>query len=606
MKKKAWPWIGSQEAEMGGKSSREMDSQDRYSSFAIGESISPSNDPIKHEDGIQSPLNNEAKDRKSNSEIYIDISDDDNVLATFSCNVAKEMHEKIAGLQVYDNLKEGAGLLFPYKKPEDVVYHMGTVKFPIDIIFIDANDKIKKIYSDIQPGTLATFGCANVKNVLEICGGLSDRLGISVGNKISFDGNKNGIFTKISHINDFSKKIGSSKSIIIKYSTYGKNTFSTWRGFPILNVNSKIVKTAKRETLLSDFILSIPKPTSKDLHIFDFDGLIQNSPNLRVYKTSSDTSVSDPYIKLDGTTVAIIKNASGTEITKDIHVKDILTKKFAGEVSILSSLTKSYKDFMKNANNDSFQMFSELRKISHSKNDKAILVTRLPNHNYLKEIISGNYRLYFGEEPKYEVVKIAEDSSANDIVEITRRLYGNQNIKIYSDESFLKRAGLPVSEEIKNYAKDSYKKLDQAGTLAKESIKGLKKNVDEYNKLNATPDKIPGTKGLYHQSCKNNKELFLKILDYVKDAVKILNEIKDSSKTPVIIDSLKASSQAGSSAIQDILNLAEQIESPEFITQLTDKTTAYEKVNKDLYESIDAAMKHITDDILGLIVMSTK
>ena len=60
---------------------------------------------------------------------------------------------------------------------------MGSVGYPIDIIFIDEESRIKKICKNIQPGSLGVYGCAGIKSVLEISGGLSDALGI----KVSFD-----------------------------------------------------------------------------------------------------------------------------------------------------------------------------------------------------------------------------------------------------------------------------------------------------------------------------------------------------------------------------------------------------------------------------------
>jgi SAM-dependent methyltransferase len=67
----------------------------------------------------------------------IDIINTNNKIATFYCDIAKTFEEKVAGLQVYSSLSDKAGLLFEYKRPEDVIYHMGKVSYPIDIIFLD-------------------------------------------------------------------------------------------------------------------------------------------------------------------------------------------------------------------------------------------------------------------------------------------------------------------------------------------------------------------------------------------------------------------------------------------------------------------------------------
>lgn len=604
MIKKSWPWIDFAESK-----SISDNSQERPATLAVGESHSPSNDPILHQDGIQSPLNyasdkdNKKSKSRSNIEVY---NDKDDIIASFSCDIAKTMQEKIAGLQTYDHLGESAGLLFEYKKPEDVVYHMGTVKFPIDILFLGKDNNIKKIYKNIQPGTLATFGCAEVKNVLEICGGLCDRLGISSGNKVAFiEDDQNHISQKISKINKFSQDFGGGKNIIIKYSSIGNNSFSNWKGFPILNVNNKIVKVAKKETLLSDFVINFGRPSNKNIKIFDFDGIIEKSPNIRLFKISDDTISSQPYITIAGTTAAIIKNAAtGEEVYKDFHIKDILTKKFKQNISIISSQNKSFENFMKSGS-DAQELFSEMRKSIYNKKEKPVIVTRFPNSKYLKEIIATNYKNQFGEYPLVEIIQIPENWDAYNIIENFRKKYGNQEYKIYSDDTILKRAGLPISNHIKEKARSAYKKLDNAQNYSKDSITGLKKNVEEYNKLNTTnPDAVKNTKGQYNESCKNNKKLFVKILEEIKDAIKILTEIADSTTTPQIIDSLTASTKSNSESLQAILNLAESLESPEFINLLTEKTTSYENSMNDLKSSIDSGKKHINSDILGLVVLS--
>lgn len=92
----------------------------------------------------------------------------------FICDVANTYEKRIMGLQNRDYLNKKQGMLFTYEKPTDVSFHMGTVSFPIDILFIDEENFVKKISSNIQPQTAGVFACSQVKYVLEIPGGFCE------------------------------------------------------------------------------------------------------------------------------------------------------------------------------------------------------------------------------------------------------------------------------------------------------------------------------------------------------------------------------------------------------------------------------------------------
>ena len=111
--------------------------------------------------------------------------------------VILQKHNKTTGLQDRDILKRNHGMIFPYSNPQNVLFHMGTVKFAIDIIFIDENKKIKKISNNISPNSLGTYGCSETKYVLEIPGGYCKNKDIKVGDKIDiykFNSQINDIF----------------------------------------------------------------------------------------------------------------------------------------------------------------------------------------------------------------------------------------------------------------------------------------------------------------------------------------------------------------------------------------------------------------------------
>jgi uncharacterized membrane protein (UPF0127 family) len=92
----------------------------------------------------------------------------------FICDVANTYEKKVMGLQNRDYLSKKQGMIFTYDRPTDVSFHMGTVSFPIDILFIDEENIVKKISSNIQPQTAGIFSCSQVKYVLEIPGGFCE------------------------------------------------------------------------------------------------------------------------------------------------------------------------------------------------------------------------------------------------------------------------------------------------------------------------------------------------------------------------------------------------------------------------------------------------
>ena len=114
---------------------------------------------------------------------YVDVG---SKKGSFICDIAEDIREKTKGLQGRDFLDKDSGMIFPYKKAQDLLFHMGTVKFPIDIIFINANNSISKIYHNIKPNSLGTYGCPNVKSVLEIKGGYCKQNNIKEGEVVSF------------------------------------------------------------------------------------------------------------------------------------------------------------------------------------------------------------------------------------------------------------------------------------------------------------------------------------------------------------------------------------------------------------------------------------
>lgn len=96
---------------------------------------------------------------------------------------ARSIKEKETGLQGREVLPKDTGMLFYYDPPQDVIFNMKEVKFPIDIIMINEEEEVTQVYTS-QPGSTEDYIGKNVAYVLEVNSGS----GITVGDSLEFDG----------------------------------------------------------------------------------------------------------------------------------------------------------------------------------------------------------------------------------------------------------------------------------------------------------------------------------------------------------------------------------------------------------------------------------
>ncbi len=122
------------------------------------------------------PLNSFSKEALVSSQKFSDLL----------VKVAKTEEEKQKGLMFVNKLSQTNGLLLLYRKPKIVKIWMHNTQIPLDIIFINNQNKVilirkgepfsKKIISSITP----------VIGVLEIPEGCAKKLDIKVGDKTSW------------------------------------------------------------------------------------------------------------------------------------------------------------------------------------------------------------------------------------------------------------------------------------------------------------------------------------------------------------------------------------------------------------------------------------
>ena len=88
------------------------------------------------------------------------------------------------GLQGFRMLKPNEAALFVFPNPEAVTFWMGSVDYPIDIIFVGPNKKVLRVYAACKPGSLEYYpSIAPIQWVVETVAGSGIKVGDGVGLK---------------------------------------------------------------------------------------------------------------------------------------------------------------------------------------------------------------------------------------------------------------------------------------------------------------------------------------------------------------------------------------------------------------------------------------
>ena len=87
--------------------------------------------------------------------------------------------------EIRESLAADAGMLFDYERPQPVAMWMKNTYIPLDMIFIDNDGIITHISTRAVPLSLQPISSKGpVRAVLEVNGGITDHLGITVGDEV--------------------------------------------------------------------------------------------------------------------------------------------------------------------------------------------------------------------------------------------------------------------------------------------------------------------------------------------------------------------------------------------------------------------------------------
>jgi uncharacterized membrane protein (UPF0127 family) len=95
------------------------------------------------------------------------------------CRVAESLVARTRGLLGRSSLDPDEGLLI--RRTSSV--HTHFMRFPIDVVFLDAEGAVLRIVHALRPWRLA--GCRGARDVVELAAGTCDRLGLREGAHLS-------------------------------------------------------------------------------------------------------------------------------------------------------------------------------------------------------------------------------------------------------------------------------------------------------------------------------------------------------------------------------------------------------------------------------------
>lgn len=127
-------------------------------------------------------FNRDLKNYNAKLQVY---DESNEMIAEFKIAIADSQEKKMYGLMNLEKLPQDQGMLFPFFKKQVVAMWMKNTLIPLDMIFIDSNDKIATIKTNTEPHSLEIISSEKeVTGVLEINAGLAKKLKLKEGQKV--------------------------------------------------------------------------------------------------------------------------------------------------------------------------------------------------------------------------------------------------------------------------------------------------------------------------------------------------------------------------------------------------------------------------------------
>jgi uncharacterized protein len=513
--------------------------------------------------------------------------------STFECDVAETQLEKTVGLQAYSDLNQKCGLIFKYNKPTDVMFHMGSVAFPIDVAFLNDDDTIVKICKNIKPGTLEVFGAAQTKTVLELAAGSIDAICAKTGDKLFISYGEQ-ILNRFEKESKILENIGLEKCIYKK--TIAKvSAFYNLHNFNLYSKgtqasSSSLIKQAKNYSIDKTAVVG-----------YSLDSIFKTEDILRANKRTMEFSNNKVARSLFGETVCLTDDFikfSCSDLLKESFYKNI-NKNYAIDID-------SYIRVVATDSKRNLYLKKIFKDSNNPLNKVALLYRGTLNVRLANELLNAEIRAITGSANfslDADFIRIPEEFNDLNYIGALKDRYPGYTVSMIV-ESLSKSAGIPVPDYIKESGRKAIRYFDRAKKSCSELSDNLNKNVSVYQKLTESPDVIKSSKGEYNESCKRNSKLTKGCLLNIKEGIKILGSIQDVSTTEEVVSSVANSAKAFSDSIKSVFDLINIIDSDDFVDSLNTATeTAIASVD-DLEVILDRTREYITKNILGIIILS--
>lgn len=124
---------------------------------------------------------------KKEGELSLFKAETDSLIATFNIEIAETDYERQRGLMDRKSMKDDQAMLFIFPDIQMRSFYMKNTYITLDIIYLDNSNKVVSIQKNAKPLDESSLpSTAPAKYVLEINGGLTDKLFITEGDSIVF------------------------------------------------------------------------------------------------------------------------------------------------------------------------------------------------------------------------------------------------------------------------------------------------------------------------------------------------------------------------------------------------------------------------------------
>jgi uncharacterized membrane protein (UPF0127 family) len=109
-----------------------------------------------------------------------------NGVHVFAVELAVTDAERARGLMFRKEMPDGKGMLFDFKRDQDVSMWMENTYVSLDMIFIRADGRIARIAENTEPLSRRIISSGGpVRAVLEVVAGTAKKLGLAAGDKVA-------------------------------------------------------------------------------------------------------------------------------------------------------------------------------------------------------------------------------------------------------------------------------------------------------------------------------------------------------------------------------------------------------------------------------------